>query len=98
MVRRSKGYRRASRSKLSKRPRERGIPPASRVVQEFGQGDKVMIFIDASVVKGQPHPRYHGRVGTVVERRGKAYVIEIRDGGKTKKIISRPEHLRVVQG
>lgn len=98
MVKRSKGYRRASRSKLSKRVRERGVTPSSRVIQEFNPGDKVTILIDPSVVKGYPHPRYHGRVGKVVEKRGKAYVVEVRDGGLTKKIISRPEHLRRVQG
>ncbi|MBA7624536.1 hypothetical protein ES703_31945 [subsurface metagenome] len=57
---------------------------------------KVTIILDPSVVKGQPHPRYHGRVGVVKERRGRAYVVEIRDGGSIKKVISRPEHLRSV--
>lgn len=96
MAKRSKGYRSKSRGKLTKHVRERGLSPVSRVIQEFGPGVKVTIILDPSVMKGQPHPRYHGRIGVVKERRGRAYVLEIRNGGAIKKVISRPEHLRTV--
>ena len=96
MAKRSKGYRSKSRGKLTKHVRERGLSPVSRVIQEFGPGVKVTIILDPSVMKGQPHPRYHGRIGVVKERRGGAYVVEIREGGSIKKVISRPEHLRTV--
>ena len=96
MTKRSKGYRSKSRSKLTKHVRERGLSPVSRVIQEFGPDVKVTIILDPSVVKGQPHPRYHGRIGVVKEHRGRAYVVEIRDGRSIKKVISRPEHLRAV--
>lgn len=86
-----------SRSKLTKHPRQRGLPPVSRAIQDLPTGTKVAIFIDPSVAKGQPHPRYHGRIGVVQEQRGRAYVVEIKDGGSTKKVISRPEHLRMVK-
>jgi len=97
MARRSKGYRSKSRGKLTKHVRERGLSPVSRVIQELGPGTKVAIILDPSVVKGQPHPRYHGTMGVVQERCGRAFVVEVRDGGSIKKVISRPEHLRVVK-
>ncbi len=97
MVKRSKGLRSKSRGKLTKHPRQRGLHPVSRVIQEFPVGTKVAIILDPSVAKGQPHPRYHGRVGVVQEQRGRAYVLAVRDGGSTKRIISRPEHLRMVR-
>jgi large subunit ribosomal protein L21e len=97
MARRSKGLRSKSRRKLTKHPRQRGLPPVSRAIQDLPAGTKVAIFIDPSVAKGQPHPRYHGRIGVVQEQRGVAYVVEIKDGGSTKKVISRPEHLRMVK-
>lgn len=97
MVKRSKGYRSRTRRKLSKHVREKGPSPVSRVTQNFSEGTKVAIIIDPSVVKGQPHPRYHGRIGTVKEKRGRAYLIEIKDGGTVKKLISGPEHLRKVE-
>ena len=96
MSKRSKGLRSKSRGKLTKHPRQRGLPPTSRSVQEFSMGAKVTIILDSSVVKGQPHHRYHGRVGVISERRGRAYVVEVTDGGTIKRIISRPEHLRMV--
>ncbi|MEK6851546.1 MAG: 50S ribosomal protein L21e, partial [Candidatus Thermoplasmatota archaeon] len=43
---------------------------------------------------GCPHHRFHGLTGTVVERRGRAYVLDVRFGGKTKQAIVIPEHLR----
>ena len=96
MVRRSKGYRSKTRGKLSKHVRQHGLPPVSKVIQDFSPGTKVTIALDPSVVKGQPHSRYHGRTGIVVERRGRAFVVEVRDGGSIKRVISRPEHLMVV--
>ena len=97
MARRSKGLRSKSRGKLTKHPRQLGLSPVSRAVQELPVGTRVAIILDPGVVKGQPHPRYHGRVGTIQERRGRAYVVEVRDGGSIKRIISRPEHLKVVK-
>jgi large subunit ribosomal protein L21e len=97
MAKRSKGLRSKSRGKLTKHPRRRGPPPVSRVIQDFPSGARVVIYIDPSVAKGQPHHRYHGRVGVVRERRGGAYVVDVRDGGTMKKVISRPEHLRMVK-
>ncbi|TDA32769.1 MAG: 50S ribosomal protein L21e, partial [Hadesarchaea archaeon] len=52
-----------------------------------------VLRIEPSVQKGRPHPRYQGRVGVVRGRRGKAYEVEITDGGKIKKVIILPEHL-----
>ena len=43
-----------------------------------------------------PHPRYAGRVGRVLAKRGRAYVVEFYDGGKKKKVITSPVHLRVM--
>jgi large subunit ribosomal protein L21e len=94
---RSKGYKSQSRGKLSKRIRERGIFSASKVIQNFEPGSRTTILIDPSVPKGQPHHRYHGKTGIIREKRGRAYVVEIRDGGSTKSIISRPEHLKVAE-
>ena len=97
MARSKGGIRSKARGKLTKRVRERGISPVSRVVQIFEPGRKVVLLIDPGFHKGQPHPRYHGRSGVVRERTGRAYVVELREGGTIKKIITRPEHLRAVK-
>ncbi|HID47547.1 MAG TPA: 50S ribosomal protein L21e [Methanothermococcus okinawensis] len=98
MVQRSKGFRSKTRHKLQKHPRERGIHPVTRALKEFKVGDIVHVVIDPSVHKGMPHPRFHGKTGTVVGQRGRAYIVRVRDGGKYKDIIAMPQHLREYRG
>ncbi|MDE1860980.1 MAG: hypothetical protein KGH72_04675 [Candidatus Micrarchaeota archaeon] len=41
-----------------------------------------------------PHPRYKGRVGTVIERRGDSYVVQVAvSKSTTRKIIVPQMHL-----
>jgi len=94
LVKASKGGRRRTRYVMQKRARERGLSPITRVFQKFEVGDKASVSLDPSMHKGMPHVRFHGKTGTVTEKRGDAYLLDIRDGGKMKKIIVRPEHLR----
>jgi large subunit ribosomal protein L21e len=55
---------------------------------------RVNIVIEPSVQKGRPHRRFHGKTGLVLEKRGKSYLVEVKDGNSVKKIITRPEHLK----
>ncbi|MCS7105748.1 MAG: 50S ribosomal protein L21e, partial [Candidatus Aenigmarchaeota archaeon] len=57
---------------------------------------KVVIAQEPSSHSGMPHPRFKGRIGKVIGKRGKSYIVEITDGNKVKKIISKPEHLKAV--
>ncbi len=79
---------------MQKRARDRGLSPLTRAFQKFDVGEKASVSLDPSIHKGQPHVRFHGRTGVVVGSQGNAYMLEVRDGGKTKRIIVRPEHLR----
>lgn len=45
-----------------------------------------------------PDPRFHGRTGTVVGKRGDAYIVQITDGGKVKTFFIHPVHLRPQKG
>ncbi|MFH1821732.1 MAG: 50S ribosomal protein L21e [Methanobacteriota archaeon] len=83
---RSKGLRSKSRSKLTKHPRQQGLSPINRAIQDLPIGTKVSIILDSGVVKGQPHHRYHGRIGVVSERQGRAYIVDVRDGGSIKRL------------
>lgn len=94
MGRKAKGYRRKTRSLLRRKPRERGKTGLSKILHEYKPGEKVVIKIDPSVHKGMPHRRYHGRVGVITDKRGRAYVIQVKQGNATKEIITRPEHLK----
>lgn len=89
----SKGKRSEARQKLRKSIRDRGKPPIKNITQDFSEGKKVSISINPGVSDGQPHPKFHGNVGTISGKQGRAYIINIKEGGKVKRVISRPEHL-----
>jgi len=94
MVQKSKGPRAKTRSLLRRRIKERTT--ITKCLQEFNVGSRVMIKLDPSSHKGRPFKRFHGKVGTVIDKRGRSYIIRIKDGNKEKEIISAPRHLRVV--
>lgn len=55
------------------KPSKLGI---TKLIKDFKVGDRVMIM-PKSNFRNIPHPRYRGRVGTVTEKRGGAYIVEI---------------------
>ncbi|MGQ9460035.1 MAG: 50S ribosomal protein L21e [Candidatus Bathyarchaeaceae archaeon] len=93
MGRKAKGYRRKTRSILRRKPREKGKTGLSKILYEYKLGEKVVVKIDPSVHKGMPHRRYHGRIGVIVDKRGKSYVVNVTQGEAVKEIIVRPEHM-----
>lgn len=97
-MRKSKGYRARTRSLLRKKPRERGKLRLSKLLYNYETGSKVVIKIEPSVQKGMPHRRYHGKVGTVIGKRGRSYIVSVTQGDAVKEIIVRPEHLEPFTG
>ena len=93
-MKRSQGLRSGSRHKLSRRARERGLSPITRILEQYGVGESVNIVIDPSIQRGQPHHRFHGLTGTVIRMQGKACVVSTNEGDAVKQLIIRPEHLR----
>lgn len=91
---RSRGYRRRTRSLLS----GRGGGGLSRLLREYTPNQKVVIKLDASVVKGMPHRRFNGRVGVVSEVGRRALTIDVDVGGKVKRVIARKEHVAPLEG
>lgn len=86
-----------SLGKMSKRTRllgaaKRRLTP-SKLVYNYKVGDLV-ILDHQSRYEGMPHPRYRGRVGTILATRGKSYEIEIRDGNSLKMLVVPGVHLR----
>jgi large subunit ribosomal protein L21e len=90
----SSGTRRKSRSALTKKIRERGRLPLSRLLTKYEEGEKVVINIDPAIHKAMPHKRYQGKVATVVGQRGRAYILEVPQRKTVKTIITTPEHMR----
>jgi large subunit ribosomal protein L21e len=92
-MRGSKGYRSGTRRLLTKEPREHGKLRLSKLLHEYQPGNRVIVLIDSSVQKGMPHRRFHGKIGTILEKRGRSYVVTVSQGDAIKEIVVRPEHL-----
>lgn len=94
----SKGYCAGTRSLMKKAPRAKGKPKLTKFLTEHAVGSSVIIKIDSSQQKALPHRRYHGKIGEVVEKRGRSYVVRVAQGNALREIIVRPEHLEPYKG
>ena len=65
----------------------------TRMFQELKKGDKVVVKRSLSRAAGFPE-RIEGKTGTIEEKRGEAYIVGINEGGKKKRFIIRPIHLK----
>ncbi|MCX6778277.1 MAG: 50S ribosomal protein L21e [Candidatus Micrarchaeota archaeon] len=83
LSKRTRLLRRKTRTKLS----------VGRIMREFNEGDRVSLDYVANQ-RGMPHPRYRGRSGVIVGKRGKAYIVEIRDMTAVKHLVVPGVHLR----
>jgi len=92
MVKKSRGFRSGTRKKLTQRPDTR--PAITKFLQEFKEGERVLLMQEPSSHRGMPPLRYKGVAGTVTGRRGSGYFVEINDGKMKKTFIARPEHLK----
>lgn len=90
----SKGFRSGTRRKLKKNIREKFKP--ENYIRKFSLKDKVVIDPDPASQKGMPFPRFKGKVGEIVGKRGDAYIIKIKDRDKVKQVIARPEHIKPI--
>ncbi|MDR2966627.1 MAG: 50S ribosomal protein L21e [Methanobacteriaceae archaeon] len=94
-MRRSRGSRSKTRNKMTSVDRPGRYNPITKKIQKFNQEDLVHIIIDPSFQKGQPHPRFHGKTAKIIGERGRAYIVTLNDGNKSKELIIRPEHLKM---
>jgi large subunit ribosomal protein L21e len=92
MVVKSHGPRRRTREKF----RRTGRVPVNRFIKQFNVGDRIVIDIVSSSLEGMPFKRFQGLSGKIIEKRGRAYLVEIKDGNKLKTVMANPEHLKAM--
>jgi large subunit ribosomal protein L21e len=80
----------SKRSRLLRRKSKLG---ATKLLQNFELGDIVHIDLQTGY-SGMPHPRYRGRSGSIVGKRGEAYVVEIQVMRAKKRLTIPAVHLR----
>jgi len=64
--------------------------------QEFEKGDSVAIVKEKSIKVSFP-VRLQGRTGIIEAKRGKSYVVKIKDQNKEKQFIIEPIHLKKIK-
>lgn len=96
MARRMGSFRRKTRQKFAKDPKEKGRIPIARIMQQFKLGEKTYLKMDSSIHTGPFFRRFHGRTGIVTGKQGDCYLVEIKDKDKNKTVIVHPAHMRKV--
>ena len=86
--------RRKTRTKLRLNIDQRGKLNINSFLQKFETGERVVMKINPQYQKGMYHPRFYGKSAVVVEKRGHCFVVSIMDGGKAKRLIAHPAHLK----
>ncbi len=76
--------------------RTRGKLSLSKYFQEFKKGDFVSIIKERAIKSNFPD-RFQGRTGIVETKRGKAYLINIKDQNKEKRFLVEPIHLKKIK-
>jgi len=65
----------------------------SSLLVEYSPKDRVVVKIDPSQVKGMPHRRFNGLVGTVKDIGRRSITLDVVVGNKTKTLVARKEHV-----
>ncbi len=76
--------------------RTRGKLQLSKYFQELKEGDSVAVIREKSIKSSFP-VRLQGRTGLVETKRGKSYVVKIKDQNKEKQFIIEPIHLKKIK-
>lgn len=97
MAQRTGSSRRKTRSKFRKNIRTKGKISLTRYLQNFNIGEKVNLSAEPAVQKGMYHTRFHGKIGTIKNKKGNCYEVLIKDGKKNKILIIHPVHLKKCQ-
>ena len=76
-----------------KKQREHGKLSLSRYFQDFKEGDRVAVIRELAMNPKFPK-QLQGRSGVVESKRGRSYIVKIKDLNKDKTYIIHPVHLR----
>ena len=67
----------------------------SRYFQEFKEGDSVAVVEEQAVQSSFPG-RIQGRTGIIAGKRGRSYIVKIKEINKEKQFIIEPVHLKKI--
>ena len=93
MVKNSRGFLSGNTRKLKRKKQ----PTINDMIKSFSIGDSVIISVQPERA-GAPHLRYQGRRGIILEQRKKGYLVGVKAGKSTKKLVATAFHLKTASG
>ncbi|MGV8162316.1 MAG: 50S ribosomal protein L21e [Candidatus Nanoarchaeia archaeon] len=91
------GLRRKKVSRFTKSTKQKGKVSLKRYLSEFKDGDRVSLTIEPAIHEGIYCPRFAGKSGTIISKRGTCYEVKIKDFTKEKILIVHPVHMRKLE-
>jgi large subunit ribosomal protein L21e len=88
------GLRRKRVSIFTKKRENKGKISLKRYLTEFKEGDRVSLTVEPAVPQGMYCPRFAGKSGTIISKKGTCYEVKIKDFSKEKILIVHPIHMR----
>ena len=79
-----------------KKIRTKGKLQLSRYFQKFEKGNVVAVIREIAMIPRFPK-RIQGKTGIIEEKKGKHYVVKIKDISKEKKFSIHPIHLKKIE-
>ena len=79
-----------------KKIRTRGKLQLSKYFQKLEKGDSVAVVREPSVKSNFPE-RLQGRTGMIESKKGKVYIVKIKDLAKEKTFLIEPIHLKKIK-
>jgi large subunit ribosomal protein L21e len=79
-----------------KKVRTRGKLQLSRYFQELKEGIRVSVVRERSIGGSFPK-RIQGRTGVIEGKRGRTYIVKLKDKDKEKRFLIKPIHLKKIK-
>ncbi len=98
MVKMSHGPRAGSRMKMTKRVKDRGLPPVTRFFKNFEVGDLAAVNIEPSIHNGMPYHGFQGLTGRITGKQGDCFFLTVKIGSVRKEVLAAPVHLKKIEG
>lgn len=74
--------------------KRRGRTTVNTMLSDLDKGQTVQININSRIHEGIPFRRFQGKTGKISGKRGRSYVVDLKDGNKAKQLVVHPAHLK----
>ncbi len=85
------------RAKQRDTMKRRGRTTVNTMLAELDKGQTVQVNINSRIHAGLPFRRFQGKTGMVKGKRGRSYIVDLKDGNKAKQLVVHPAQLKKLE-